>query len=101
MPISIWGVDALLNDMIVRGNAIVNTGRQIMAAIATSLLVAVETSVTALHMSQGVRSATVSGIAFSYLLYAAILLVVLIICIFTVTNRAKEKVARNIKTPGA
>ena len=48
-------------------------------------------------MSQGVKSATASGIAFSYLLCAAISLVALIICIFTVTSRAKEKAARNAK----
>ena len=97
MPINTWGVNALPNDMIAHGNAIANTGRQIAAAIATSLLVTVETSVTASHMSQGVKSATASGIAFSYLLCAAISLVALIICIFTVTSRAKEKAARNAK----
>lgn len=49
-------------------------------------------------MSQGVKSATASGIAFSYpavrrhLCWSA-----LIICIFTVTSRAKEKAARNAK----
>lgn len=95
MPINTWGVNALPNDMIAHGNAIANTGRQIAAAIATSLLVTAETSVTALHMSQGVKSATASGIAFSYLLCAAISLVALIICIFTVTSRAKEKATRN------
>ena len=95
MPINTWGVNALPNDMIAHGNAIANTGRQIAAAIATSLLVTAETSVTASHMSQGVKSATASGIAFSYLLCAAISLVALIICIFTVTSRAKEKAARN------
>ena len=79
-------VNALPNDMIAHGNAIANTGRQIAAAIATSLLVTAETSVTASHMSQGVKSATASGIAFSYLLCAAISLVALIICIFTVTT---------------
>ena len=97
MPINTWGVNALPNDMIAHGNAIANTGRQIAAAIATSLLVTAETSVTASHMSQGVKSATASGIAFSYLLCAAISLVALIICIFTVTSRAKEKAARNAK----
>lgn len=75
MPINTWGVNALPNDMIAHGNAIANTGRQIAAAIATSLLVTAETSVTASHMSQGVKSATASGIAFSYLLCAAISLV--------------------------
>ena len=97
MPINTWGVNALPNDMIAHGNAIANTGRQIAAAIATSLLVTAETSVTASHMSRGVKSATASGIAFSYLLCAAISLVALIICIFTVTSRAKEKAARNAK----
>ena len=53
MPINTWGVNALPNDMIAHGNAIANTGRQIAAAIATSLLVTAETSVTASHMSQG------------------------------------------------
>ena len=71
MPINTWGVNALPNDMIDHGNAS--------------------------HMSQGVKSATASGIAFSYLLCAAISLVALIICIFTVTSRAKEKAARNAK----
>ena len=75
MPINTWGVNALPNDMIAHGNAIANTGRQIAAAIATSLLVTAETSMTASHMSQGVKSATASGIAFSYLLCAAISLV--------------------------
>lgn len=97
MPINTWGVNALPNDMIAHGNAIANTGRQIAAAIATSLLVTAETSVTASHMSQGVKSATASGIAFSYLLCAAISLVALIVCIFTVASRAKEKAARNAK----
>ena len=101
MPINTWGVNALPNDMIAHGNAIANTGRQIAAAIATSLLVTAETSVTASHMSQGVKSATASGIAFSYLLCAAISLVALIICIFTVTSRAKEKAARNAKASEA
>ena len=101
MPINTWGVNALPNDMIAHGNAIANTGRQIAAAIATSLLVTAETSVTASHMSQGVKSATASGIAFSYLLCAAISLAALIICIFTVTSRAKEKAARNAKTSEA
>ena len=88
MPINTWGVNALPNDMIAHGNAIANTGRQIAAAIATSLLVTAETSMTASHMSQGVKSATASGIA-------------LIICIFTVTSRAKEKAARNAKASEA
>ena len=101
MPINTWGVNALPNDMIAHGNAIANTGRQIAAAIATSLLVTAETSMTASHMSQGVKSATASGIAFSYLLCAAISLVALIICIFTVTSRAKEKAARNAKASEA
>ena len=92
MPINTWGVNALPNDMIAHGNAIAN---------ATSLLVTAETSVTASHMSQGVKSATASGIAFSYLLCAAISLVALIICIFTVTSRAKEKAARNAKASEA
>ena len=92
MPINTWGVNALPNDMIAHGNAIANTGRQIAAAIATSLLVTAETSVTASHMSQGVKSATASGIAFSYLLCAAISLVALII---------KEKDARNAKASEA
>ncbi len=47
------------------------------------------------------KSATASGIAFSYLLCAAISLVALIICIFTVTSRAKEKAARNAKASEA
>ena len=101
MPINTWGVNALPNDMIAHGNAIANTGRQIAAAIATSLLVTAETSMTASHMSQGVKSATASGIAFSYLLCAAISLVALNICIFTVTSRAKEKAARNAKASAA
>ena len=55
MPINTWGVNALPNDMIAHGNAIANTGRQIAAAIATSLLVTAETSVTLRRRIRGPR----------------------------------------------
>ncbi|RSX57006.1 TetR family transcriptional regulator [Bifidobacterium samirii] len=84
MPINTWGVNALHVEKIAQGNAIANTGRQIAAAVATSLLVTAQTSVTAARQADGAREAAAQGIAVSYLLCAAIACAALVVCVATV-----------------
>ena len=74
MPVNTWGVNALSDELIAHGNAIANTGRQVMGAISTAVLVTVMSSVQASALAGGATeaAATVAGVSASYFGCAAI-----------------------------
>ena len=84
MPINTWGVNALPDAEIAHGNAIANTGRQVMGAIATAVIVTVMTSVQASSAALGIQAATAAGVGASYLACAAVSAVALVVCVLTV-----------------
>jgi EmrB/QacA subfamily drug resistance transporter len=47
MPVTTWGINALLNHQIAHGNAIINTARQVGGSIGSAILVTVMTIVSA------------------------------------------------------
>ncbi|MDO5335468.1 MAG: hypothetical protein Q4F23_05300 [Coriobacteriia bacterium] len=96
MPINTWGVNALKNDMIVHGNAIANTGRQVAGGLCTALIITVMTSVTAsAGVDASVQVATAIGAGVAYKVCAAIGLVALVYAIVSV--RPSKKAAVNKK----
>ena len=74
MPVNTWGVNSLSDDLIAHGNAIANTGRQVVGAISTAILVTVMSSVQASALAGGASqaAATVAGVGASYFGCAAI-----------------------------
>ena len=74
MPVNTWGVNALSDELIAHGNAIANTGRQVVGAISTAVLVTVMSNVQASALAGGATeaAATVAGVCASYFGCAAI-----------------------------
>jgi EmrB/QacA subfamily drug resistance transporter len=91
MPINTWGVNALPNNMIAHGNAIANTGRQVLGAISTAIIVTTMTSVTASHQSAGAKAASATGVDVSYGICAAIALLALVICVIAMRDEKFSK----------
>lgn len=87
MPVNTWGINALDNEMIAHGNAIANTGRQVVGAITTALIVTVMSSVQASNAAAGKAASTVAGVGATYLICAAIAFVTMLWCVVTVHDR--------------
>ena len=90
MPVNTWGVNSLPDDLIAHGNAIANTGRQVVGAISTAILVTVMSSVQANAMAAGssAAEATAAGVSASYFGCAAIAAVGFVIALlFVFKNR--------------
>lgn len=92
MPVNTWGVNTLPDELIAHGNAIANTGRQVLGAISTAVLVTIMSSVQA-HAAAGgadLAASTVAGAGAAYFGCAAIALVGLVIAfIFVKKNSSK------------
>ena len=95
MPVNTWGVNALPDDLIAHGNAIANTGRQVMGAISTAVLVTVMSSVQAGALAEGASesAATVAGVGASYLGCAAIAGVGFVIALLFVFKNRRDTTA--------
>lgn len=96
MPVNTWGINALPNGMIAHGNAIANTGRQVVGAITTALIVTVMSSVSASRNPSGAENlaaeATVAGVGATYLICAVIALVTAVWCVITIHDRRTIRV---------
>ena len=95
MPVNTWGVNSLPDDLIAHGNAIANTGRQVVGAISTAVLVTVMSSVQAGAMADGATAAqaTAAGVSASYFGCAAIAAVGFVIALFFVFKNNRNTVA--------
>lgn len=87
MPITTWGINALENQYIAHGNAISNTGRQVLGSISTAIIVTIMVMVTSRHGDLGVVLSTASGIRAAYTACGVVSLVGLIIAFVKVPKR--------------
>jgi EmrB/QacA subfamily drug resistance transporter len=88
MPANTWGLNALKDESIAHGNAIINTARQIFGSIGTAVLVTVMMLVSGLYADSGELIATAKGIDAAFMGSTIITIAALIITIIKV---GKEK----------
>lgn len=66
MPLTTWGLNALENNMIAHGSAIINTARQIAGSIGTAVLITIMAMVSAMNKDAGMIVSTLKGMHASY-----------------------------------
>ncbi|MDR2486731.1 MAG: multidrug efflux MFS transporter [Clostridiales Family XIII bacterium] len=88
MPANTWGLNALKDESIAHGNAIINTSRQVFGSIGTAVLVTVMTLVSGIFAPSGELVAVSRGIDAAYAGAALITVAALALSIAKVGRKA-------------
>jgi EmrB/QacA subfamily drug resistance transporter len=84
MPLTTWGINALANDDIAHGNAIVGTARMVSASLGTAILITIMVSVQNAHMDLGEAAALAQGVDIAFAVAAGTMAVAFVAALLKV-----------------
>jgi EmrB/QacA subfamily drug resistance transporter len=92
MPLNTWGINALPNEWIAHGNAIVQTATQIVNSIGTAILITIMMMVAGAYLAGGATetASMVRGVNAAYRFASILTFVGLIVAIFRVDKKIKR-----------